>query len=363
MKNVTLYYSDLAVGGTSDKEYRIQIVKVDGGFVVDFQFGRRGGTLQSGTKTKHPVSEQEAQDIFDRLLADKRKDGYDFPKGAAVTEMPARIPDQAGRSKYPAEAPAEISADEAKRLFDDNGFWMQMKMDGHRCQIEKRSDGTVVRYNKRGEPASLPGEVAAELKLIPLRNFFMDGELISNSFVAFDLLAADGLDLRSTKYGDRFEQLVGALAYKGANFITAVPTWRTRGQKRHGYEECVATRCEGVVFKNTYAEYRSGDSGQHKKVKFTKTASCKVVAVGVNSKANAAVALLDGAEWVEVAHVSTIGKGKITVGDVVEVEFLCATKGRRLREPRIKEVRNDEITASECTIDQLAKAYEQGVAA
>lgn len=261
-----------------------------------------------------------------------------------------------------AELLDEISTDDALRYIADGGYWMQIKYDGHRCQVEKRADGTVVRYAKLGHSSALPSEVAEELKLIPLDTFFMDGELVGDSFVAFELLSADGVDLRDKRYQERFDQLVGALAYRGRNFIQPAETWRFTGEKRRGFDACQVQHCEGVVFKKANAPYRGGESRQHLKVKFTKTASCKVVAVGVNSKANAAVALLDGTKWVEVAHVSTIGKGKISVGDVVEVEFLCATEGRRLREPRIKEVRNDEVGASECTMDQLKNAYRKEAA-
>ena len=51
-QSITLYYRE----GNSDKVYQVQFDRIDGGYVVNFQFGRRGSTLQSGTKTPEPVS-------------------------------------------------------------------------------------------------------------------------------------------------------------------------------------------------------------------------------------------------------------------------------------------------------------------
>lgn len=365
MKSMTLYFNDLAVGGKSDKVYSAQIVKVNGGFVVDFQFGRRGGTMQTGSKTPDPVPLEEAESIFASLEREKRGKGYTDPKAqTAPSQAPSAVPADAGRTKYPAELLEEVPTDAALRYIADGTYWMQIKYDGHRRQIEKRADGTLVGYNKLGNPASIPFEVAEELKQVP-GPFFMDGELVGDSFVAFDIFAASRNYFTHYTYRERFDKLVSLLNHRdrNRNFVTVAETWRFTGEKRRGYDACIVQHCEGVVFKNTEAVYRGGESRQHFKAKFTKTASCKVIAVGVNSKANAAVALLDGSKWVEVAHVSTIGKGKVAVGDVVEVEFLFATEAQRLREPRIKEVRNDEVGASECTIDQLKNAFKGDVAA
>jgi hypothetical protein len=119
--------------------------------------------------------------------------------------------------------------------------------------------------------------------------------------------------------------------------------------------DCKAKRCEGVAIKHRTAPYRPGESGQHFKFKFTKSASCKVTAVGVDSKCNAAIGLRDAkGKWIEVAHVSTIGKCRIAPGQIVEILFLYATEGNRLYQPRIKEVRTD-VPDSECTFARQLK--------
>ena len=71
-ERMSLYYRQ----GSSDKVYHAQLDQVDGGFVVNFQFGRRGSTLQSGTKTPVPVPYDRAKKVYDKLVAEKKGKGY-----------------------------------------------------------------------------------------------------------------------------------------------------------------------------------------------------------------------------------------------------------------------------------------------
>ncbi|HRI10997.1 MAG TPA: WGR domain-containing protein, partial [Nannocystaceae bacterium] len=65
------------VEGTSDKVYIVELCEVGSGrFVVNFQFGRRGKPLQSGTKTESPVNLRQAQSIYERLVDEKKRKGY-----------------------------------------------------------------------------------------------------------------------------------------------------------------------------------------------------------------------------------------------------------------------------------------------
>ena len=63
--------------GKSDKTYEIDLCQVgEGEFLVNFRYGRRGDKLKEGTKTVFPVSEQEAQKIYDKLVLSKTNKGY-----------------------------------------------------------------------------------------------------------------------------------------------------------------------------------------------------------------------------------------------------------------------------------------------
>ena len=70
---ISLYFRE----GSSDKVYHAQIAP-DGNdlYSVNFQYGRRGSTLQTGTKTAAPVALAQARKIFDKLVAEKKAKGY-----------------------------------------------------------------------------------------------------------------------------------------------------------------------------------------------------------------------------------------------------------------------------------------------
>lgn len=72
VEQANLWYCD----GHSDKVYHASIMEKDFGYVVFFQYGRRGGHMNEGYKTESPVSLPEAKKVFDKLVASKTKKGY-----------------------------------------------------------------------------------------------------------------------------------------------------------------------------------------------------------------------------------------------------------------------------------------------
>lgn len=74
---IVLYYDE----GTSDKVYHIWVEQREMSFGVPtfdvkVRYGRRGGTLIPGTKTKRAVPIAEATSIYRRLVAEKKAKGY-----------------------------------------------------------------------------------------------------------------------------------------------------------------------------------------------------------------------------------------------------------------------------------------------
>lgn len=69
---VTLYCTE----GGSDKQYTVWLEEKDGCWIVSAQWGRRGGSVQSGTKTPRPVSREEAEAVYWRVQNEKVRKGY-----------------------------------------------------------------------------------------------------------------------------------------------------------------------------------------------------------------------------------------------------------------------------------------------
>ena len=59
------------------------------GFVVNFAYGRRGSTMNTGTKTQTPVDYDSAKTIYDKLVREKMAKGYtQGPDGTPYQNTP-----------------------------------------------------------------------------------------------------------------------------------------------------------------------------------------------------------------------------------------------------------------------------------
>lgn len=67
---------DVSPFSSCDTIYRAEIKPKDDGYVVNFAYGRRGGNMTTGTKTKSPVPLDEAKTIYNKLISEKTAKGY-----------------------------------------------------------------------------------------------------------------------------------------------------------------------------------------------------------------------------------------------------------------------------------------------
>jgi len=350
-ESVSLYFKE----GTSDKEYHAQLESHDGGWTVNFQYGRRGSALRAGSKTPQPLPYEEAKKIYDKVIREKIGKGY-RPLGET---LPAPI-GQAGEPRktgLACELLTAIEFREVAKYILDPAYWLQDKRDGHRRMVEKRANGAIFGINRRGLTAPLPATLHAELTLLDLQTFVLDGEIEEDRLVVFDLLDANG-DMRKAPYADRFNRLLLELSRarvpsrRGLEHISTVSTWRTREEKETGLQQLYADKAEGVVFKRAAVAYAAGRSGSHLKFKFTATCSARVRTV--NKKRSVGLELLDeNGGWVEIGNVSVAVSHEIPqVGSLVEVRYLYATAGRQLYQPVYLGLRTD-VGEKECALTQL----------
>lgn len=329
LASITLYHRE----GPSDKVYQVQLESVEGGFVVNFQFGRRGSTLQSGTKTPSPASSENALKIYDRLVAEKKGKGY--TEGTNGT--PYQGSEQTGRQSYllPQLSNA-VDDSQIEELLADDRWCMQEKKDGRRLLIRKA--GAVIEgINRKGIIAEM-SEVIVEAVRQMRGDLVLDGEAVGDVYWAFDLLELDRKDLRGHGVTQRFDELMWLLSFSGESHVRLIPHASTTSYKRELYERLKSARAEGIVFKRKTAKYLPGrpwSGGDHLKFKFTATATCQVLRQNDGKRSvGLAVAQDLGDGFVEVGNVTIPANSRIPVqGSLVEVRYLYAYVGGSLYQP------------------------------
>jgi predicted DNA-binding WGR domain protein len=247
-------------------------------------------------------------------------------------------------------------------MIADDRWYAQVKLDGERVMVEV-CDGTVSVWNRQGRPKT---SNVAEAFLAPFRQltagrWVFDGELVGRVLHLFDMVDAGGFIGQDTAFTERYATLAVVLTAVGIEQapVTLVPCATTAEQKAALLDTVTSERREGMIFRKADAGYQAGSrSSVMLKHKLLKTADCVVVATSTSGKENATVAVFDAAgATVKVGSVSTIGKGAVNVGDVVEVKFLYVVDPEfpRMFQPRIVRVRHDKAPA-ECLIGQFADA-------
>lgn len=359
LESTTLYFRE----GASDKVYQARIVKEPGDrFRVTFAYGRRGGTLATGSKTPQPVGLDDARTIFQKLVREKQAKGYTpgedgtpyTAPGASAPAAPRLLPQLLNT----------IDESEVPALIRGSGWWMQEKHDGRRMLLAVESAG-VVGFNKTGQPCGVPEPIVRLAQLVG-DYFLVDGEAVGDVFHVFDILEFGGKDLRPLSYAARLGWLEDFMRPIRAtkpgdsrdSAIRLSPTAKNVFEKRQCFEQAKADNCEGVVFKDSTAPYTPGrpnSGGPQRKFKFVESASC--IVAFVNAKRSVGLWLLDDAK---VAP-GPVAVGNVTIppnhampreGDIIEVRYLYAYPGGSLYQPVYLGVRDDTDRA-ECTLAQL----------
>ncbi|MGD0091112.1 MAG: WGR domain-containing protein [Planctomycetota bacterium] len=343
-ESVTLYFRE----GTSDKVYQTAIEEKDGGFVVSFAYGRRGSTLQTGTKTAAPVDFQTAKKVYDKLIAEKTGKGY--TPGADGTPY-AHTDNEQRDTGLRCQLLNPIDEAQAEKLLDNPAWWLQEKYDGRRVLVRKDASGTVTGINRKGLTIGLPEPVIQHAKLLP-GTFVIDGECIGDKLFVFDCLEREGIEVAGFPYSKRLQILMG---FVGKGAIDCAPTSAGPGDKHDLFQLLKEANREGVVFKRHDAPYTAGrpaSGGTQVKFKFVTTSSFIVAKVNAG-KRSVAITALDRTRHVAVGNVTIPPNAPIpAAGAIVEVRYLYAYPGGSLYQPVYIGLR-DDIDTGACTVEQL----------
>jgi bifunctional non-homologous end joining protein LigD len=359
---ITLYNRESG----SNKQYTAWLEKKSDGFVVNFQFGPVGGWVKDGTKTKKPVSKDDAQKIYEKLLKSKKAKGYVEGEDAPAFSQTDGDVDSGIR-------PQLLTPDTEENIekYVRDPFWgAQEKMNGKRIMIRADAKG-VIGVNKRGLVCPIPEEL---IKALDKSMFEFDGELIGTTYHVFDLTAM-GPDLSQNHRETRLEQRHGVAGVAVRNVkskhVKQVPLVTGEYRKREFVKKLRAGRKEGVVFKKLNAHYEAGRYDNLKKATAVKIKFYKAISVVVNGwnkgKSSVAVGLRDEikgskAEIIPVGNVSIPEKyaGKIEEGDVIRVKYLYATSAKKLYQPSLDPADDGAIIADQLMADPITDLQFEG---
>lgn len=345
-QRITMYFRE----GSSDKVYQAAIEPQGELFVVNFAYGRRGATLQTGTKTQTPVDHEIATRIFTKLVSEKRAKGYtEGPDGTPYqhTEKENQVTGILPQLLNPIEEP------EVSRLLEDPTWCLQEKFDGKRILLQKQGD-TVTAINRKGLAIGMVSSIGISAQKVS-GNFLIDGECVGDVLYAFDVLEVDGENHRPRSYQQRYVALMNLLAQTMQNHILLAETAFAPGQKRDFLHWLRRENKEGCVFKRLEAPYTPGrpnSGGPQLKHKFY--ATCSAVVASINEKRSVGLRLLNGQGWLPVGNVTIPpNQGIPAVGAVVEIRFLYAFKeSNALYQPVYLGPRQD-VEIHDCVLSQL----------
>ena len=338
-ESAALFYTE----GSSDKEYRVELRDLGDGTWMTLGFnGRRGSTLKEQKKTPTPVDYATAKAVYDKTLKGKLKDGYTPDQSGAVyqsTDLSDRFTGFVPQLLNALRKPSDLEA-----LVVDGAYVAQEKHDGERRPvIVKGSD--VKGLNKEGLVVSLPMNVANTLAGLG-QDFLIDGEIIGERYIAFDLLEIGREDLRAKPYEERLARLSNILAPKQGT-VELVRTARTTAAKRHLLDALKEHRGEGVVFKRADAHYAPGrpaSGGSQMKWKFTEVCSVRVAACSTKKRSVSVEGLAnDGVTAVPLGNVTIPPNADVpAVGTIINVGYLYLYEGGSLYQPTYQGVRTDQ---------------------
>jgi ATP-dependent DNA ligase len=210
-------------------------------------------------------------------------------------------------------------------LLADSGFVAEEKIDGMRLAIVKTGN-VVSGWTRNGVEWTVPAAVRA-LALENEADFIADGELVGDTFTAFDVLSWRGEDATRRPLVERRAILL-ALPFAKVRQATTEKT------KRALFGAVRAEGGEGIVFKprGAYADGREYGI----KFKFYLTEQVKVASVdiarGVAMTAQGNVTFPLNSQWPKA-------------GDFIEVRFDKWSKAGKMMRPVFQRVRGDLAVA------------------
>jgi len=360
-RSASLFYRE----GSSDKVYLTQLVPEGDGWIVAFQYGRRGKPLASGRKTASPLPYEKAAKVFDKLVAEKTAKGY-TPDESGVSFTATEHAGQ--KTGYQPQLLNAINEEQALALVSEPGLWLlQTKHDGERRGLSMVA-GILEASNRRGLRVDVQQPIADAMERMARAGFdtmTLDGEDMGSWMAIFDIMAIGDVDCRDKSFAERaalletIRNITVALGVQDTLFID-IPLAPTARSLAAILRERPLNGDEGIVLRDAKAPYTAGrpaSGGGALKLKFVEHATVRVAAI-TKGKRSVAMEIMDGGskdggEWRGVGSVTIPPKQEMpAVGALIEVRYLYAYPNGALYQPIYKGMRTD-VTDGAATASQL----------
>lgn len=351
-KIVTMYCQE----GGSDKEYRLELIPDDKGWSVTGYSGRRGGVLKPQQKCSgvdYETGLKEYNAIFKEKVNKKRY----VPQAEQIGDSIASAPYIASplQREDTGLAPQLLNMirtpEELEVYLKDPNFIIQKKHDGERRSVSVDSKMDMKVGNKEGMATSLPENTAQDVKKLAnlVGGIDVDGELVGDHFIIFELLKVGDVDLRQQPYEGRLAQLVQLMS-KVESQVANIHLIESSGQDYKSKKALVGRlekeNAEGFTLKDVRAAHAPGrpsKGGSQMKYKFYEDCSLRVSSISV-AKRSVHVEGLD-------ENGSPVDLGKITIpvnydipkkGDIVNIRYLYCYRGGKLFQTTYSGKRDDQ---------------------
>ena len=156
--SITMFYTE----GSSDKAYAARIEPKGEGWVVNFEYGRRGSSLKAGTKTPEPLPYESARKVYEKLVGSKQKEGYtpcESGERYQSTENAGRTTGLVPQLLNP------VDESEIDTLISDDAWLAQEKYDGERRMVIVSTEG-VIGTNRNGLIVPISARLEEALRTI-----------------------------------------------------------------------------------------------------------------------------------------------------------------------------------------------------
>lgn len=350
------------IEGNSDKVYKVSLYQEsNGGWLVDFAYGRYPRATAKGTKTKTPVPYKKAHKIYQKVVSEKLKKGYYpelDPNSFVRNSMIHRAKPKSSGFRPQLLNPVEASELPSKLTEWEGGVWVQVKYDGERRPVLMGSSPTPL--NRRGEEVDIDTRILEQLQILcNIRDFdfILDTEDMGDHLVIFDVTHAGSRTPFSLRVG-YLSELWNEIAKRGLDRLDIAGAEQLHTENDISSAIFIAKNAneEGLVFRDGNSMYtadRPNSGGPALKLKFYESASC-VVLKHNEGKRSISIGLYDD-------NGSIVPKGNVTippnynwpdVGEVVEIKYLYAYRDGSLYQPQYLGIRFD-IEPDACLLSQL----------